>query len=39
MKWDVFISHAFEDKEAFVRPLADALRQTGLRVPHSPTHK
>ena len=25
--WDVFISHASEDKEKFVRPLADALRK------------
>lgn len=30
--WDVFISHAHEDKEDFVRPLATALQQTGLRV-------
>lgn len=29
--WDVFISHASEDKE-FVRPLADALTGRGLRV-------
>lgn len=30
--WDVFISHASEDKEGFVTPLADALRTSGLRV-------
>lgn len=30
--WDVFISHASEDKEIFVTPLADALRTSGLRV-------
>lgn len=29
---DVFISHASEDKDAFVRPLAEALRVEGLRV-------
>lgn len=28
--WDVFISHASEDKESFVRPLAIALRNLGL---------
>lgn len=27
--WDVFISHASEDKDSFVRPLAVALRQLG----------
>lgn len=32
MDWDVFISHAWEDKESFVRPLAEALRARGLRV-------
>lgn len=32
MEWDVFISHASEDKEAFVRPLAKALQRKGLRV-------
>jgi hypothetical protein len=32
MDWDVFISHACEDKESFVRPLAEALRARGLRV-------
>ena len=31
-QWDVFISHAGEDKEAFVRPLALALRARGLSV-------
>lgn len=30
--WDVFISHASEDKEAVVRPMAAALVQAGLRV-------
>ena len=29
---DLFISHASEDKEAFVRPLARRLREVGLRV-------
>jgi hypothetical protein len=32
MEWDVFISHASEDKETFVRPLAEGLRKCGLRV-------
>jgi len=31
-EWDVFISHASEDKAAIARPLADALRSQGLRV-------
>lgn len=30
--WDAFVSHASEDKDAFVRPLAEALRTQGLRV-------
>ena len=30
--WDVFISHAWEDKEAIARPLAQALEAKGLRV-------
>ncbi len=30
--WDVFVSHASEDKEDLVRPLVDALRTAGLRV-------
>ena len=30
--WDVFISHASEDKEAIARPLADALTDNGLAV-------
>jgi hypothetical protein len=30
--WDVFISHASEDKQAIARPLAEALRDRGLRV-------
>ena len=32
MEWDVFISHASEDKDDFVRHLADRLRASGLRV-------
>ena len=32
MQWDVFISHASEDKEAVVRPLARLLQDQGLRV-------
>ena len=31
-EYDVFISHASEDKEAVVRPLANALKQKGVRV-------
>lgn len=31
-KWDVFISHASEDKDDFVRPLANALRSFGFKV-------
>jgi len=31
-KWDVFISHANEDKNEFVRPLAKALEASGLSV-------
>lgn len=31
-EWDVFICHASEDKESFVRPLANALRLKSLRV-------
>jgi hypothetical protein len=31
-KWDVFISHASEDKEAVALPLARALQKAGLRV-------
>ena len=30
--WDLFISHASEDKEAFVKPLAIALKKAGLKV-------
>ncbi|MDH5190675.1 MAG: toll/interleukin-1 receptor domain-containing protein [Gammaproteobacteria bacterium] len=30
--WDVFISHASEDKEDFVRPLAEALANFGAKV-------
>jgi exodeoxyribonuclease VII small subunit len=32
VEWDVFISHASEDKVLFVRPLAEHLRKLGLRV-------
>ena len=32
MFWDVFISHASEDKDSFVRPLAKALHHLGLSV-------
>lgn len=32
MDWDVFISHAWEDKETFARPLAKALIARGLNV-------
>ena len=31
-RWDVFISHASEDKNDFVRPLAEALQKRGLSV-------
>lgn len=31
-QWDVFISHASEDKAEFATPLAEALRSKGLRV-------
>jgi hypothetical protein len=31
-EWDVFVSHASEDKEAIAGPLAEALRSHGLRV-------
>jgi hypothetical protein len=30
--WDVFVSHASEDKQAVAEPLADALRAKGLKV-------
>jgi hypothetical protein len=30
--WDVFVSHASEDKDSFVRPLATALTKSGLEV-------
>ena len=32
MEWDVFICHASEDKEGFVRPLASSLISRGLKV-------
>lgn len=31
-EWDVFVSHASEDKEAIARPLVTALRDEGLKV-------
>jgi len=31
-EWDVFVSHASEDKESFVHPLAEELTRLGLRV-------
>lgn len=31
-RWDVFISHASEDKEAVARPFAEKLKSTGLEV-------
>jgi hypothetical protein len=31
-KWDVFISHASEDKDTFIRPLAIALKSLGISV-------
>lgn len=30
--WNAFVSHASEDKDAFARPLADALRAQGLSI-------
>lgn len=32
VKWDVFISHASEDKEAFVKPLAQLLSELEVKV-------
>ncbi len=32
MSWDVFISHASEDKAAVAKPLADSLQAAGLKV-------
>lgn len=32
VRWDVFLSHASEDKDAFARPLAKELRANGMRV-------
>ena len=31
-KWDVFISHASEDKQSVALPLADSLERSGLKV-------
>lgn len=35
-EWDVFISHASEDKDTFVQPLAGALTQLGMKVWYAP---
>lgn len=32
VEWDAFVSHASEDKEAFARALAEALRARGFRI-------
>lgn len=32
MKWDAFISHASEDKEEFVIPLANRLKEYGVKI-------
>lgn len=32
VEWDIFLSHASEDKEAFVRPLAKELASRGVKV-------
>lgn len=32
MEWDVFISHASEDKASVARPLAELLQQAGLKI-------
>jgi hypothetical protein len=32
LEWDVFVSHASEDKETFARPLAAGLKKRGLKV-------
>jgi len=32
MDWDVFISHASEDKDTFARPLANALKKKGISI-------
>lgn len=31
-EWDAFVSHASEDKDGFVRPLASALASLGVRI-------
>ena len=28
--WDAFVSHAWEDKQTFVRPLVEALSEFGV---------
>jgi hypothetical protein len=35
--WDLFISHASEDKESFIRPLAHALQNLGVWYGWDPT--
>jgi hypothetical protein len=35
--WDAFISHASEDKDEFVQPLAEKLEAAGLRVWYAPS--
>lgn len=32
VEWDVFVSHAGEDKDSFVRPFVEKLRSMGLKV-------
>jgi hypothetical protein len=32
MDWDVFVSHASEDKPAVARPLTELLQRAGLKV-------
>ncbi len=32
MEWDLFLCHASEDKEGFVEPLANALKETDIKV-------
>lgn len=32
MKWDVFISHAYEEKEKVAIPLSTALKKAGISV-------
>jgi len=32
MEWDIFISHASEDRDVFVEPLAKGLKRHGFKV-------